>query len=152
MKKILEQIDYSNPMNKEKMNDLFYMLMCSTENNDKGLYDHVKCEVNEIIYGKKITPEIANWWVECMNPAAKWNRKQVEEVATQYGINIPIDSAYVLFNMLYSDNSNIYGDGNSTESLEKYIQGVKDWYMDEDLKINGEEKLYNYWKYIVKAN
>ena len=150
MKKMLEMIDYSKPGAKSKMNDLFYMTMCSVEEHDKELYEHVKTEIHELIYGKKIDEDIAEDWIEDMKPSAKWTKNEVETVANSYGIQIPTCELYVLLNMLYSDSSNIYGDGNSSESIEKYIQGVKDWYYDEDIKISGSEKLYNYYKYIVK--
>ena len=150
MKKMLEMIDYSIPDNKHKMNDLFVMAMYNVKEHDEKLYDHIKCEMYEMIYGKKIDREIADCWVSWMNPKAKWTKEQVQSVGTSYGIAIPEDELYVLMNMLYSDNSKIYGTGDDTESLEKYIQGVKDWYYDEDLKISGSEKLYNYYKYIVK--
>ena len=150
MKKMLEMIDYSKPGAKSKMNDLFYMTMCSVEEHDKELYEHVKTEMHELIYDKKIDTDIADCWVNWMKPKAKWTREQVKNVGTSYGVSIPLEDFYVIMNMLHSDNSNIYGTGDDTESIEKYVQGAKDFYYDEDIKISGSEKLYNYYKYIVK--
>ena len=151
MKDYLEKVDYTKPEHKAKMNDLFYMAICDLKESNKELYDHIKCEIYEMIYGKKISDDMADEWVADMKPLAKWTREDVTKVLSSKGITMPINDAYVLMNMLYSDSSNIYGNGDTPESIDKYIQGVKDFYFDEDLSIGGEEKLYNYHKYIYDA-
>ena len=151
MKKMLEKIDYSNPENKYQMNELFEMAMCSVKDNDRELYDHIKCEIYEMVYGKKISDEMADNWVHGMKPMAKWTKEQVLGVAQAYGIDMPINSAYVLFNMKYSDNRDVLGDGETEDSLMNYIKAVKDFYFDEDYNGTGEEKTFDYGKYIVKV-
>ena len=59
-------------------------------------------------------------------------------------------SAFVILNMLYSDMKSAFGDGNDEESLKRYLRGTSDWYFDEDAKVDGEEKLFDYKMYIVK--
>lgn len=149
-KKSLEKIDLN--ANKEEIIDIIEMLMCDIKDKNYELYEHICDELYETAYGKKISDEMAEKWVNALVPRAKWTKEEVESVATSSGLSqIPINCLYVLMNMLYSDNSKIYGSGDDTESIEKYIQGVKDWFFDQDLKIDGEEKLYNYYKYIFKA-
>lgn len=148
MKKILEHIDYTKPEHKEKMNELFIELLDDSMEYDKDMYDYAKCEIYELAYGKKISEEMADEWVNNLNPSGKWSIDEISNVVKSYNLGIPIIDAYIIMNMLYSDSSNVYGDGNSEESLEMYIDGTKDWYFDKD-SYDGSEKLYNYWKYIV---
>lgn len=137
---------------KEKIEDIIEMLMCEIKDIDKESYEYVCNELYELAYGKKISDEMADKWVNALVPRAKWTKEEVISVSNSYGLSqIPINCLYVLMNMLYSDNSKVYGSGDDTESIERYIQGVKDWFFDQDLKIDGEEKLYNYYKYIFKA-
>ena len=85
-----------------------------------------------------------------MKPKAKWTEEQVKSVVEQYGVKVPYMSAYVIINMLYSDMQNSFGTGDDEESLKRYLQGINDWYFDEDAKVDGEEKLFNYKFYVVK--
>lgn len=111
-------------------------------------YKALEDELYELIEGKKLNKEMADEWVANMKPAAKWTYEQIESVQKPYEIR-PID-AYVLFNMLYSDMQEALGTGDTEDSIQRYINAVKGWYFDKDLKIDGAEKLYNYKKYIVK--
>ena len=146
--KILDKINYAE--HKEKTKEIINMLLCKIKEEDIELYNYVECELYEMVNGKKLDSYLADKWVDEMNPPAKWNREEVQNVANNYGIQIPIDDLYVLMNKLYSDSEDIYGSGNTTDSIEKYISGVKNFYFDKDIKISGSEKLYNYYKYIVK--
>lgn len=89
-------------------------------------------------------------WVKEMKPMAKWTEEEVKSVVSQYGIKVPYMSAYVILNMLYSDMKNALGSGDDEESLKRYLQATNDWYFDEDSKVDGEEKLFNYKFYVVK--
>ena len=148
-KTLLKKIDYN--MHKDCIEDSLDMLLCEVKELNPKLYDHVEDKLYVAVYGKKISDEMADKWVKGLKPYAKWDKEQVSSVASSYGVDIPLNCAYVLMNMLYSDSSNVYGTGDDDESISKYVQGVKDWYYDEDLPITGEEKLYNYYKYIVKG-
>ena len=100
-------------------------------------------------YGYKISDEMADKWVMGLMPKYKWNKDQIYCVANKYGVDIPLNCAYILMNMLYSDSKNIYGEGDDEESIKKYIEGIKNWYYDEDSKYKQEEKVYMYGKVIV---
>lgn len=75
---------------------------------------------------------------------------QVKSVAVSHGSKVPYMSAYVIMNMLYSDMSNTMGTGDDEEGIKKYLQATHDWYFDEDIGTDGEEKLFNYKMYVVK--
>ena len=98
--------------------------------------------------GKVLTKDMAEEWVKSMKPMAKWDYNTTSAVKKQYGINDIDDTCfYVVMNMLYSDMSNLLGNGDTPESLNNYIEATKDWLHDEDVSKN---KLYDYWKYVVK--
>ena len=52
--------------------------------------------------------------------------------------------------MFYSDMQNAFGTGDDEESLKRYLQATNDWYFDADVRVQGEEKLFNYRYYVVK--
>ena len=79
----------------------------------------------------------------------KKTTRRVKNVVTQFGVKIPYMSAYVILNMLYSDMKDVFGTGDDEESLRKYLEGTNNWYYDEDSKVDGEEKLFNYKFYVV---
>ena len=116
------------------------------EYNNDDFCDY-KMELYEMAYGKTLTKEMAEKWVENMQPMAKWDYETTSAVKKQYGItNIDDTSFYVVMNMLYSDMNNILGTGDDAESLKKYVNATIDWLNDEDI---GKDKLYNYWKYVA---
>lgn len=107
-----------------------------------------KMELYEMAYGKTITREMAENWVNSMRPSAKWDFETTSAVKKKYNLATIDDiSFYVVMNMLYSDMHNILGDGDDEEGVIRYIEATKDWLNDEDI---GKDKLYNYWKYVAK--
>lgn len=138
--------------NDEQMRDLKEVLVDTityVKNNDENVYDKIECDLYEIAMGKTITEEKAREWVSKMIPKAKWSLNDIKKVATNYQLNIPIIPAYVIMNMLYSDFSDVLGENDTNETIERYIKAAEDWYYDEDAKHTEDEKLYCYWKNIV---
>jgi hypothetical protein len=135
---------------KEDMDALSTMLqdvLYEIKNYDYDKYCDYKMELYEMAYGKTLTKEMAEKWVESMQPMAKWDYETTTAVKKQQGITSVDDiSFYVVMNMLYSDMNNILGSGDDAESLGKYINATLDWLNDEDI---GKDKLYNYWKYVA---
>lgn len=113
-------------------------------------FNKYKMSLYEMANGKTLTDEKKDEWVKSMKPLAKWTKEEVESVVNQYGLKVPVSSAYVIMNMLYSDLKQALGTGDDEESLKRYLQSTNDWYFDEDAENTQEEKLYNYYKYIVK--
>lgn len=119
------------------------------KNNDENVYDKIECDLYEIAMGKTITEEKAKEWVNKMIPRAKWTLNDIKQIASKYQLNIPIIPAYVIMNMMYSDFSDVLGENDTNEIIERYIKAAEDWYYDEDAKHTEDEKLYCYWKNIV---
>ena len=71
--------------------------------------------------------------------------EDTNSVRQKYNIDIPEIDFYVLMNMMYTDYHEIIG-----EDVETYINMSQAWYNDIDTTKKGTEKLYCYWKNIVK--
>ena len=128
--------------------DLMVMSMDRLKELDEEMYKKIEMKMYEMAYGKNLTEEMAEKWVSKMIPRAKWTYEETTNVLKQYDLDIKPISFYVIMNMLYSDMKNLLGDGESEESISNYITAAKDWYFDDDVE-NGDEKLYDYWKYIA---
>lgn len=134
----------------ERLSEILEHLLYKMKEYDTECYDEYKMELYIMANGRILTDDIKREWVEEMKPRAKWTEDEVKSVANQYGLRIPFLSAYVIMNMLYSDMKNAFGSGDDEESLKRYLQATNDWYFDEDSKVDGEEKLFNYKMYVVK--
>lgn len=119
------------------------------KNKDENVYNKIECDLYEIAEGKTLTEEKAKEWVNKMIPRAKWTLNDIKQIASKYQLNIPIIPAYVIMNMMYSDFSDVLGENDTNEIIEKYIKAAEDWYYDEDARHTEDEKLYCYWKNIV---
>lgn len=134
----------------QKLGDMLTDIIYNMKESHHELYEKYKMELYIMANGKVLTDDIKREWVKEMKPMAKWTEEEVKSVVSQYGIKVPYMSAYVILNMLYSDMKNALGSGDDEESLKRYLQATNDWYFDEDSKVDGEEKLFNYKFYVVK--
>lgn len=134
----------------QELSDMLEDTMEIIKDYDKECYKDFEMKLYEMAYGKVLTDEMKREWVKKMRPMSKWTEEEVKDVVNQYGFEVPYMSAFVILNMLYSDMKSAFGDGNDEESLKRYLRGTSDWYFDEDAKVDGEEKLFNYKMYIVK--
>ena len=134
----------------QELSDMLEDTMEIIKDYDKECYEDFEMKLYEMAYGKKLTDNMKREWVKKMRPMSKWTEEEVKNIVSQYGFEVPYMSAFVILNMLYSDMKSAFGDGNDEESLKRYLRGTSDWYFDEDAKVDGEEKLFNYKMYIVK--
>lgn len=148
-KDLIKKIDFNS--NKEKTVDILNMLLCDVKEKNPELYKHIEGEMYIMACGKTINYSLADKWISILNPKGKWTKEQVSEVINTQGISIPVNCAYVIMNTAFSDYQSLLGDGNTPESLEKYIKYTKDFFYDEDYDGNGEEKTFNYGRYILKV-
>jgi hypothetical protein len=132
------------------LSDMLEDTLEELQNYDKECYDKYIMELYVLAYGKVLTDNMKREWVKKMRPMSKWTEEEVKNIVNQYGFEVPYMSAFVILNMLYSDMESAFGDGNDEESLKRYLRGTRDWYFDEDAKVDGEEKLFNYKTYIVE--
>lgn len=132
----------------EKLADMLTELICMTKDSHPELFDKYSMEIYEMANGKTLTKDIAEEWVEDMEPAGKWDFATTSTVRKQRNISdIDEISFYVVMNMLYSDMSDILGTGDDVESINNYIQATRNWLNDKD---TASDKLYNYWRYVVQ--
>ena len=143
----IDKIVESN--NNEKMEELKKILV-DTISYLKGIdyekYQSIECKLYELVEGKRLNEKKAKEWVESMKPSSKWTMEDTDKVRKEYNIDIPSIDFYVLMNMFYTDDSNVLED-----DLDKYIKMSQNWYYDKDTAKQGSEKLYCYWKNIVKG-
>ena len=134
----------------QELGDMLAEIIYDMKESHPDEYKKYKRKLYIMAYGKVLTDEMKREWVEEMKPKAKWTEEEVKEVTTQAGSKIPYMSAYVIMNMFYSDMKTALGNGEDEESLQRYLQATNDWYFDEDVKGDGEEKLFDYKFYVVK--
>jgi len=134
----------------EELSDMLEDTMEIIERYDKECYKEFEMKLYVLANGKVLTDNMKREWVKEMRPMSKWTEEEVKNIVSQYGFEVPYMSAFVILNMLYSDMKSAFGDGNDEESLKRYLRGTNDWYFDEDAKVDGEQKLFNYKMYIVK--
>ena len=145
MKKILEHIDYTKPDHKEKMNELFIELLDDAQEYDEDMYNYAKCEIYELAYGKKLNEEMATEWVSKMIPEHEhWTIEETTKAMQDLGYNCDKIDYYVVANMMYNDYHDLVKDDETMALKLAY-----EWLYDEDAV---DDKLYEYWKYIVKRD
>ena len=143
-------VDDGDRREMEELSDILVEVVDIVKKYDEDCYREYKMKLYEMAYGKVLTDDLKREWVMKMRPNAKWTEEQVRSATERYGIEVPYMSAFVIINMLYSDMKSALGTGDDEESLNRYLRATNDWYFDEDVKVDGEEKLYNYRYYIVK--
>lgn len=143
-------IDNGKIEDMQELSDMLEDTMKIIKDYDKECYKDFKMKLYEMAYGKVLTDEMKREWVKKMRPMSKWTEEEAKDIVNQYRFEVPYMSAFVILNMLYSDMKSAFGDGNDEESLKRYLRGTNDWYFDEDAKVDGEEKLFNYKMYIVE--
>ena len=134
----------------EELSDMLEDTMEIIKDYDEKCYKDFEMKLYTLANGKVLTDNMKRKWVKEMRPMSKWTEEEVKNIVSQYGLEVPYMSAFVILNMLYSDMKSAFGDGNDEESLKRYLRGTSDWYFDEDAKVDGEEKLFNYKMYIVE--
>lgn len=106
-------------------------------------YHEYKMELYEMAYGKKINEETAEKWIKEMKPIGMhWTKEETTNAMQSLGYNVDTTDFFVVANMMYND---YYDLAKEDETLA--LKLAYDWLRDEDAK---EDKLYCYWKHIVK--
>lgn len=141
LKKVAEKADAKDI---EKLSMIAEKGLDHLKECDEELYNKLECELYEIAYGKTISEEMAKKWVTSMKPYGEhWNKETIDELIREKNIDVkPIDF-YIVMNMMYNDYYKTLGD----EDVIVYAKLTKNWLNDDDAK---EDKLYDYWKYIIK--
>ena len=128
---------------RDKIEDIIDMLMCEVKDKEEKLYNHIEMELYEMAYGKKISEEMADEWVHRMKPIGKhWDMEETTNAMYSLGYSLDQIDFFVVANMMYNDYYNLVKE---EETLA--LKMAEYWLKDTDAK---DDKLYNYWKYIVK--
>lgn len=144
IKQYIDKIGESKDTSKmERLGDMLEELIYSLKENHPKEYEDYKEELYELAYGKKINQETAMKWVSEMKPVGEhWSMEQTTNAMQSLGYNFDTISFYVVANMMYNDYNDLV-----KENEELALRLAKDWLDDEDAT---ENKLYCYWKHIVK--
>lgn len=139
----LEKTDLN--ANREEISEILEMLLCNAKKSDHDLYEHVKMEIYEMENGKNITEEKAVEWVKDMKPVGlHWTIDDTTSAMQKMGFNCDRIDFFVVSNMMYNDYFNIV-----KNDEELALKLAYDWLKDEDAK---NDKLYEYWKHVIKRD
>ncbi|MBO7614772.1 MAG: hypothetical protein J6T15_03655 [Bacilli bacterium] len=144
LKQYIDKIGESKDTSKmERLGDMLEELIYDLKESHPDIYEGYKQELYELAYGKKLTKEMAKEWVSEMKPVGEhWTMEQTTNAMTGLGYNFEGVDFYVVSNMMYNDYNDLV-----VENEELALRLAKDWLNDEDAK---DDKLYCYWKNIVK--
>lgn len=144
LKQYIDKIGESKDTSKmERLGDMLEELIYSLKEGHHDLYEDYKEELYELAYGKTINSEAATKWVNEMKPVGEhWTIEQTTNAMTSLGYSFNATDFYIVSNMMYNDYNDLV-----KENEELALRLAKDWLDDEDAK---EDKLYCYWKHIVK--
>lgn len=128
------------------MNNLFIELLDTVkEDENKDMYNYAKMEIYEMVYGTKISEDCANDWVKSMLPVGlHWTMEETTNAMQNLGYSCDKIDYFVVANMMYNDYYDLV-----KENEELALKLAKDWLDDEDSK---EDKLYEYWKHVIKKD
>ena len=139
----IKQLDLSE--HEEEVKEILDMLLCDTREKNMGLYKHIEGEMYEMVYGKKISEEMAKKWVEHMKDVGMyWNLNETTNAMHDLGYNHDKIDFFVVANMMKNDYEDLTKDNDALA-----LKLANDWLNDEDAK---DHKLYEYWKYIIKKD
>ena len=144
IKQYIDKIGESSDTNKmERLGDMLEELIYDLKESHHDLYEEYKDELYELAYGKKINKETAMKWVEEMKPIGEhWTMEETTGAMVSLGYNFDSVDFYIVANMMYNDYNDLVKEDETLALKLAY-----DWLNDVDAK---EDKLYCYWKHIVK--
>ena len=144
IRKYIEKIgEEKNVHYMEKLGDMLSEILYDMKESHRELYEEYKMELYEMAYGKKISDDMAEKWVESMVPVGKyWNIEQTTSAMNNMGYSHDKIDFYVVANMMKNDYADLVEDDDTLA-----LKLAHDWLDDDDAT---ENKLYCYWKHVVK--
>ena len=144
IRKYIDKIGESKEVEKmNKLGDMLEELIEGLKEAHHEEYEEYKNELYEMAYGKKINKEMAVEWVNSMKPVGEhWSIDQTTGAKESLGYDVDNIDFYIVANMMFNDYVDIVQDNE-----ELALKMAYDWLNDEDAK---EDKLYCYWKHIIK--
>ena len=144
IRKYIEKIgENRNVEDMKKLGDMLTEIIYSTKESHPEIYKEYKMELYEMAYGKKVNEEMAEKWVKEMKPIGMhWTMEETTNAMRSLGYNFDSVDFFVVANMMYNDYYDLVKED---ETLA--LKLAKVWLDDVDAK---ENKLYCYWKHIIK--
>lgn len=146
IRKYIDKIgENKNTADMQKLGDMLSEIIEKTKGSHNELYEKYRLELYEMAYGKEISEDVAMTWVKRMEPVGlHWDMEETTNAMYQLGYNCKKIDFFVVANMIYNDYHEIVKNDD-----ELALKMAHDWLIDKDAK---EDKLYNYWKYVVKRD
>jgi hypothetical protein len=146
IRKYIEKIgEKKNVADMEELGDMLAEIIEKTKESHHQLYEKYKLKLYEMAFGKKISQDMAREWVKEMEPVGlHWDMDETTNAMYKLGYNCEEIDFFVVANMIYNDYHDIVKNDD-----ELALKMAYDWLADKDAK---EDKLYNYWKYVVKRD
>lgn len=133
------------PEEMEKLSDMLTEIIYGMKEHHHDKYEHYKMCLYELAYGKTVNDEMAEEWVKEMKPIGKhWTIEDTTNAMNSMGYSLDPIQFFTVANMMYNDHYD-----NVKENEELALKLAKDWLNDEDTK---QDKLYCYWKHIIKRD
>lgn len=143
--KLIEKI-INNGNNKDMLGlkDILNNLLDNLKINDFKQYNVVSHKLYKLVYGDKLSEDLAKKWVKSMKnkdntTGEHWSYEQTSNFANEFDKN----EWYAVMNMMYSDYYNPKFD------TDTYIELAKDWFNDKD---SSKSKTIDYFFDIVKLD
>ena len=132
-----EDIEHLSDM----LSEVIYMM--KELHHDK--YEHYKMCLYELAEGKVLNEDMANKWVESMQPfGKKWTIEETTNAMNSLGYRDREIDFFVTANMIYNDYYDLVRDNE-----ELALKMAHSWLNDVDAK---DSKLYCYRKHIIKRD
>ena len=126
----------------EKLSDMLSEIIYQMKEHHYDKYKCYKMKLYEMAYDGKIDKETASEWVESMSPIGqKWTIEETTKVMKTLNYDLNEIDYYIVSNMMYNDYYDLVNDNE-----ELALKLAKNWLEDKDAN---ENKLFNYYKYIV---
>lgn len=143
--KIRMIVDKGKKEDMEELSDMLEDSLMYIYKTAPEMFEEMDCSLNEMAYGKILTPEMAHTWVNMMKPYGEhWSMEDTNSVLKKNDFEYNEAEFYAVLNMMYNDYKKTIDD-DTTE----YIKLARDWFEDED---GNPAKTYNYYKYVVKGD
>lgn len=146
IKKYIEKIvENGKQEDMEKLSDMLSEIIYMMKELHHDKYEHYKMCLYEMAEGKKLNEDMANKWVESMKPfGKKWTMEDTNNAMDSLGYQDNRIDFFVTSNMMYNDYYDLVKDNE-----ELALKMAHNWLNDVD---SGDNKLYNYWKYVIKKD
>lgn len=129
----------------DKLSDILVEIIYKMKEPHHDKYECYKNLLYEMAEGKVVNEEMANEWVEDMQPVGEhWTMEDTTNAMNSLAYKDRNIDFYVVANMIYNDYYDLVKDNE-----ELTLKMAHSWLNDADAK---EDKLYCYWKHIIKRD